>query len=439
MIRHLLLIASGILVANISMAQEAEMDHSHMDHHHAGKSDAKNTDDNASMRGGHHMTGALGSYPMTREASGTSWQPDSSPHTGIMDMLGDWNMMAHGNINFVYDQQGGPRGDTKAFASSMLMVMGQHPAGGGTLGLRGMFSLDPLMGKAGYPLLFQTGETADGTTPLIDRQHPHDLIAELAATYSRPVGADSSVFVYAGLPGEPALGPAAFMHRFSGMDNPESPITHHWLDSTHITYGVTTLGYVYRNWKLETSVFRGREPDQFRYNIETGKLDSHSVRLTYNPTPNWSAQISQGYIKSPEALESDENIRRTTASVTADLPYGTNHWQTTFAWGRNKGSHHGASDAYLLESALTIHGTHTFFGRIERADKGELFLPGSPLADESFTIKKLSVGYIHDFAFERDYKLGIGGLVSAYSIPSELDSTYGNNPSSFMLFARMKF
>ena len=128
----------------------------------------------------HTMSGMYGAYPMTREASGTSWQPDSSPHEGIHDMAGEWMTMIHGYANLIYDDQGGPRGDSKTFSSSMLMLMGQRRLGEGTLGLRGMLSADPLMGKDGYPLLLQTGETADGRTPLIDRQHPHDLFMELA-------------------------------------------------------------------------------------------------------------------------------------------------------------------------------------------------------------------------------------------------------------------
>src|SRR5207344_2673260 len=143
------------------------------------------------------------------------------------------------------------RGDTKTFITSMLMVMADRAVGeAGTLGLRAMVSADAAFGKGGYPLLFQTGETADGQTPLIDRQHPHDLFMELAATYSVPLSATSSVFGYAGLPGEPALGPPAFMHRASGDDNPEAPISHHWLDSTHVTFGVVTLGYVLGGFKL---------------------------------------------------------------------------------------------------------------------------------------------------------------------------------------------
>src|SRR5262249_21759173 len=154
------------------------------------------------------------------EASGTSWQPEAAGHRGIHAMHGAWMTMLHGYADVVYDDQGGPRGDTKTFSGNMLMAMGQRALGAGTLGLRTMLSLEPAtIGKEGYPLLLQTGETADGINPLIDRQHPHDLFMELAGAYSVSAG-NRSLFLYGGLPGEPALGPPAFMHRFSGMNIP---------------------------------------------------------------------------------------------------------------------------------------------------------------------------------------------------------------------------
>jgi hypothetical protein len=384
------------------------------------------------------MSGMYGAYPMTREASGTSWQPESSPHEAIHQMGDEWTTMVHGFANVIYDDQGGPRGDTKSFSNSMLMIMGQRGAGDGTLGLRGMFSLDPLMGKDGYPELLQTGETADGRTPLIDRQHPHDLLMELAASYSHPLSDKSSVFAYAGLPGEPALGPQAFMHRFSGVDNPEAPITHHWLDATHVTFGVATLGYIYANWKFEASAFRGREPDQFRYNIESGKLDSSSVRVTYNPTSNWSTQVSHGHVVSPESLEPGVNVDRTTASVTYNLAQQANNWQTILAWGRNSPTQGPTSNAYLLESAYAAGNSHTVFFRAESVDKNELFLPGTPLAGQDFRVGKASLGYIYDFPANGYYTLGIGGLVSKYALPFALTPAYGASPTSGMLFVRLK-
>jgi hypothetical protein len=384
------------------------------------------------------MPGMYGSYAMSREASGTSWQPDSTPDAGVMGMGAGWHTMVHGFLDAIYDHQGGPRGDDKSFSASMLMLMAQRSVGEGTLGLRGMFSLDPLMGKAGYPLLLQTGETADGRTPLIDRQHPHNFFMEMAASYSVPVGDGKSLFLYAGLPGEPALGPPAFMHRFSGVDSPEAPITHHWLDSTHVTNGVVTLGYVIDRFKLEGSVFHGREPDQYRYRIETGALDSQSLRISYNPGDDWSLQVSHGRIKSPESLSPEVDVRRTTASASYNVRLADGLWQTTAAWGRNASRPGKSLDGFLVESAATLGGRDTFFGRIEHVAKDELFDEGAPQAGDKFTVGKMSLGYIRDFRIAGDVKLGVGALGSVYSLPGSLTPAYGAHPASYMIFARLK-
>jgi len=384
------------------------------------------------------MTGAFGTYAMSRESSGASWQPESTPTTGLSFMAGDWMLMAHGAVDAVYDSQGGPRGNDKIFSSSMGMLMAQKSVGDlGTLGLRAMLSLDPLMGANGYPLLFATGETANGRDPLVDRQHPHDLFMELSGSYSLAFSDIGSIFIYAGLPGEPALGPSAFMHRFSGMDDPEAPITHHWMDSTHVTFGVVTAGVVYDRWKLEGSVFRGREPDQHRYDIEGPNLDSASARITFNPTPDWSMQASWGYLKSPEQLTPNVNENRITASATYNHPFGDNNWATTLAWGRKMNSPGNTLDGFMLESAVVFHDTHTIFGRVERVDEDELFEGASPLQGRVFAVDKISLGYIRDFHVADHAKLGLGGLVSRYGFPSALDRAYGD-PTSFMIFLRLK-
>jgi hypothetical protein len=383
------------------------------------------------------MPGMYGSYAMTREASGTSWQPESTPMAGIQSVMGAWMTMLDGFADVVYDDQGGPRGNTQTFTTGMLMFMGRRELTGGALGLRLMISADPPMGKSGYPLLFQTGETANGTTPLIDRQHPHNLLMEAAATYSHPAAADSSVFVYLGLAGEPALGPVAFMHRLSGEDNPEAPLTHHWLDSTHVSYGVVTGGYIWRQFKLEASAFNGREPNQYRYDVEVRPLDSYAARLSYNPSSDWSLQASSGHLVSPEQLQPTVNERRSTASASYNAPVGQ-WWQTTLAWGRNSPSVGQASSGWLLESAAQPLAGQTFFGRIERVAKDELFLPGAAFYDQSFMINKLSLGYIYDVMRLQSIHFGVGGLFSVYRFPGALDSVYGASPTSFMLFVRAR-
>lgn len=383
------------------------------------------------------MAGLYGPYDMTREGSGTSWQPDSTPMEGIHNMRGAWMSMIHGFADAIYDHQGGPRGDTKTFSTSMLMLMARRELGDGALGLRFMASTDPLMGKSGYPLLFQTGETANGRDPLIDRQHPHDLLMEAAVTYSVDFSPRTALFVYAGLPGEPAIGPDAFMHRLSGMDNPQAPLAHHWLDSTHISWGVVTGGSTFNDIKLEASVFNGREPDQNRYDIEVRRLDSYAARVSYNPTREWSLQGSFARLASPEQLQPRVSVRRTTASASYNAPLALS-WQTTFAWGRNDPSTGQPSNAWLLESALRLTSAHTLFGRLERVGKDELFLPGSSLHDRTFTINSLSLGYIYDFAHLQALRLGVGALMSTYSYPMLLNTAYGERPLSFMVFMRAR-
>jgi hypothetical protein len=384
-----------------------------------------------------HMTGALGPYAMTRDASGTSWQPESTPMEAIHGQLGPWATMLHGFVNLAATDAGGPRGDSKIYSQSMFMGMAHRPLGMGSLTLRGMVSLDPFMGKDGYPLLFQTGETADGVTPLIDRQHPHDFLMELAAVYSHPLNAAASVFLYAGYPGEPALGPPTFMHRFSGQDNPDAPLGHHWLDATHITFGVLTGGIVWNSVKLEGSLFNGREPDQYRWDFDPLRLDSTSLRLTWNPSPNWSMQASWGSLNSPEALEPDIDQQRITASVSYNRPLANGNWQTTFAWGRNDKNPGDVTNALLLESALQWNA-HTIFGRIEYTEKDELFGENEPLHHETFGVSKFSLGYVYDIPVTQHVKLGLGAVGSAHAFSSELDPHYGSNPLSGTLFIRAK-
>lgn len=385
--------------------------------------------------GGHEMRGMLGPYGMERESSGTSWQPDSALMEGIHLMRGPWMLMIHGFADLVYDHQGGPRGDEKVFGPTMGMLMAQRPAAGGTFGARAMLSVDPgTVGKTGYPLLLQTGEAADGR-PLIDRQHPHDLFMELAATYSHPIGGDrGSAFVYAAIPGEPALGPPTFMHRFSGTEMPEAPISHHWLDSTHISFGVITGGVTWDGFKLDASAFRGREPDEHRWNIEEPSLDSYSARLQYNPTANWSLQASSGHLNSPEELEPDVDLWRSSASLTYNRVRTDGAWQTTFAWGRNDKTDQEPQDAFLLESTLRA-GRHTVFARGEHVAKDELF-EDEPLSHQVFEVQRLTVGYLFDFVRASHLAGGIGGLVSFIGIPDTLSSDYGGRPVSYMVFVR---
>ena len=449
-VKSLLITASALALA--SFAAPAVAQHQHMpgmtmpmpaqpvagtdtstpvDHAHMGQMDMP-----IGEHAGHmSITGALGSYPMTRESSGTAWQPDSSEHMGLHVTSGDWTLMAHGVLNLVYDHQSGRRGDDKAFASGMLMGMARRPLGNGTLQFKAMLSPDPLMGPRGYPLLLASGETANGRDRLIDRQHPHDLFMELSASVSQNIGSKSSIFVYAGLPGEPAFGPPAFMHREAILDSPEAQISHHWLDSTHISFGVVTGGLVLDRVKLEVSRFNGREPDQRRWNIETGPLDSTAVRLSWNPTRTVSLQGSWGHFTDPEQLEPGVDQKRWSASAlyADEIAPG---WKLagTLAWGRKTIEHHD-DDAYVAEASLK-HANWTIFGRGETTENRELTdVEHGP----TYRVGKVSLGAVRDFRIADHLRLGAGGLFAVNFVPDGLAPLYGgNNPTGAMGFLRLK-
>jgi len=380
------------------------------------------------------MHGLLGDYGMSREASGTSWQPDAAPHDGIMLMPGDdWMVMLHGKANGIADWQSGPRGGDQQFVSSMVMAMASRDLeNGGALGLKAMLSADPFMGRRGYPLLLAGGETADGVTHLVDRQHPHDLVMELAASYSRMVSGDDSLFLYVGYPGEPALGPGAYMHRVSASDNPVTPISHHWLDSTHITFGVVTAGWVHDDLKLEVSQFTGREPDRFRFGFDPARFDSTAARLSWNPDEHWSLQVSGGWLKSPEALEPALDERRLTASATWFDSFAFGSVAATLAVG-NKHLGDGAGESALLAEAEYKPGdAWTLFARGETLGSDEL-VPGPAVRGAG----EASLGVIHDWRVVDHLKFGLGGLYAFDFAPASATASYGDNPHGAMAFIRL--
>ncbi|WP_208419960.1 hypothetical protein [Paraflavitalea devenefica] len=381
--------------------------------------------------------------PMNRNSSGTAWQPDATPMYGYMKMTKNWNLMFHGSIFFRYNNQDifskGVRSDslTDRFdAPNWVMVMANRKINKrGLLALSLMLSADELvMGGNGYPLLFQSGETSDGKL-LIDRQHPHDFVSGLSAAYTHMVNKDIDITAYLGYPGEPAIGPPAFMHRISSMNNPDAPLGHHWQDATHITFGVVTLGFRYKVLKFELSNFTGREPNENRYSFDKPRFDSWSYRFSANPTDNFAIQFSQAYIKSPESLEPEENITRTTASVLHSIILGEKtHLTSAVVWGANQKWDHRPEHSALLESNLQMNRT-AIYGRYESIQKSEheLNIDINGL-DELFSINALTLGASYNFlhAFNTNFRIGIQG--SAFFTPSELRGLYGKLPLSAEIY-----
>jgi hypothetical protein len=333
----------------------------------------------------------------------------------------------------------GKGGRARLDAPSMFMAMYGRPLGSKSqIGLRLMTSLDPLIERGyGYPLLYQSGETYRGQS-IHDRQHPHDLISELSVSYSRKLAEKRSVSLYLGYPGEPALGPPTFMHRTSAMDNPDAPISHHWQDSTHITYGVATVGYSLGNVKVETSAFKGREPDENRYNFDSPKLDSFSGRLSWNPTRDLALQVSHGYLKEPEFNEPGVNQHRTTASAIWNNPIGLDgNWANTFVWGRINGE--STTSSYLFETNYQKR-QNTFYARAEHVGKsGHELVLAAPLDNGIYRVNSLALGYVRDLQKNKSYDVGLGAQVTLGSNPSALDTVYGGGShTGVQVFLRLR-
>jgi Heavy metal binding domain len=379
--------------------------------------------------------------PMSREGSGTSWLPDSSPMYGRMFMFGENMLMLHGAIFPRYTNVSTQRGDDRIDAPNWFMAMYSHPLwNDAQFGSRLMMSLDPLTeGGRGYPLLFQTGESWNGE-PLHDRQHPHDLFDELSFSFSQKFEHDLSAYIYFGYPGEPALGPPTFMHRPSAMDDPDAPIGHHWQDSTHITFGVATGGLQWRDIKIEGSIFTGREPDEDRYDFDRPRFDSYSGRLSWNPTRNLALQVSYGYIKSPEELDPKTNIHRTTASAIYNLPLGQDtNWANSFVWGQNNATEEGKTQSFLIESNYQ-RGRDTVYFRWERVEKSGHELVLNEAADTRiFPVGAYTLGYVRDLSHGNGIDIGLGTQFTINNRPDSLDRYYGDDLGyAFEFFFRIR-
>ena len=378
------------------------------------------------------MQGALGAWPMSKEGSGTSWLPESSPmFMKMLPKVGRYDLDLMGSFSLNYSDSGGTRGDHRFYSNSMPMLMARRETGGGILGFSLMVSLDPLFnGEWGYPDLLQTGETAHGTQ-LVDWQHPHDLLSGLTMSYSHPVGKDINAFLFGGPVGEPCLGGPTFMHRPSGEEIPEAPITHHWFDSTHISWGVLTAGVNNDKWQLEASAFNGHEPNENRYLPDPIRLDSAASRLTFNPNRDLSFNVSYGYLRSPESTAPGVGQHRLTAAALWNLPLGRNNLATSVLFGENTISGAGYP-AYVLETTY-LTGPTSVFARWENVDKDELI--GLPVG--TYNVNKFLLGVVQNFVRSGGFELGVGGYAGVYAFPQSVETYYGR-PLTLGVFLRLR-
>ncbi|HEY1730399.1 MAG TPA: hypothetical protein VGG15_01535 [Terriglobales bacterium] len=377
--------------------------------------------------------------------SGTSAEPNSTPVPMLMTMKGSWMLMLHGVAFLNAQQQSGPRGAGKVFSTNWIMPMAQRKLGPGNFTARTMVSLEPatITGRY-YPELFQQGETAYGK-PIVDGQHPHDFFMEVAALYDLNLGERSLLSFYAAPVGDPAMGPTAYPHRASASEDPIAPLGHHLEDSTHIADDVVTVGLTHSILRLEGSGFYGREPDEYRWNIDSGAIDSWSTRLTVQPGQNWSAQYSFAHLTSPEALSPEDDIQRMTASIMYNRPIARGNWASTLIWGRNRVIQTGLVwNGYLLESTLRFAENNYLWTRIENVDRtNELLLKDQfepPDFHESIIgrVQAYTAGYDRDFNLIPHLETALGAQVTLYQDSGQLAQIYGNHPVGVVILVRVR-
>jgi hypothetical protein len=424
------LIVYSIFISAVSFAQQEEPPaHEAHDHGHMAGMDM----------------GGEKAAPMEHAASGTSVNPRSSPMGMVHKRLASWNLGFHGVVFLTDAQQTGPRGADKFFAPNWFMGTAEHAAAGGSFEFRTMLSLDPAtIANRSYPLLFQTGETAYGK-PLVDAQHPHDLIMELSARYTHLLTESTSLLLYFAPVGDPALGPVAFPHRVSAMELPQAALSHHLQDSTHIANEVVTAALVHRRFRIEASGFHGAEPNENRWNIDYGMIDSWAMRLSWTPNDNWVGQVSAGRLNHPEAAEPGD-IVRSTASLTYNRPLAGGNWASSLIWGRNhKTVEQRNLNSYLAESVYQFRHKNYVTGRFELVDKDELFNDQPAIRDHlaetagsSFRIAAYTLGYTRDFALVSWLDTGLGANVTLYGVPEAIQPYYGAHPAGVLLFFRAR-
>jgi hypothetical protein len=368
--------------------------------------------------------------------------PDPMAAMEEMEPMEHWMTMLHGYAFLTANRQGGPSGDREFESQNHLMGMAIRGWAGGKLSLLGTFTLEPAtVPPRGSVELFQRGETYHNIL-LVDLQHPHDLFVQLAASWEKPVGAGAKLRLYLAPVGEPALGPVAYPHRLSASENPTAPLSHHNQDSTHISYDVATVGFTASIFTLEGSAFHGAEPDENRWNLEAGALDSYSGRLTIRPMPELALQVSVGHLEHPEAIEPG-NQTRSTASLTYQKSTAGGFIAASLISGRNQ-TPEGPEWGSLLEWTWKFGGKNFLYGRLESVDRDIYELVHKTqrpqgVARERTLVQAATLGFVRNVPLLSEAETGLGADLTTYRFRSRLDSVYGRHPLSAHVFLRVRF
>jgi hypothetical protein len=321
-----------------------------------------------------------------------------------------------------------------------------------------MTSLEALaLGPHGYPELLQTGGSYLGAR-IVNEQHPHDLVSELAALYDHSLTERLAASLYVAAVGEPALGLVSYMHRPSADADPFAPIGHHWQDATHGSFGVVTSGLYTRALKLEGSIFNAREPDAYHFNFDYSgaRLDSYSGRVTVSPDEHVTVAAWAGYLMAHDRLETPIGMQRYGASILTQSTIGGRPWSTTVDWDLSI-HHHGSrehvhdptatnqkfyheSAADLVETTLQVTPALELTGRLEQVEKSadDLGFLGGDLT-QLFTVRAASLAATRTVFVYHQAAIALGARGSINLFPETLHILYqARSASGFSVYARIR-
>jgi hypothetical protein len=380
--------------------------------------------------------------PAQAQATQAGGAPQPPPvHEHETAQATGWQLMQDGVVYGLFNRQGGPRGGEEFVVPNWWMGMLTRERGPHQIGLNAMLSLDPLtVGNKGYREIFQLGEALDGK-PLVDRQHPHDLFMQLAASWRTSLGETARLTIAGGPVGEPALGPIAFMHRPSAAGLVIAPLGHHTFDSTHLSFGVVSATIERGPWVFEGSIFNGREPDDNRWDIEFGALDSVAGRVWYRPSPELEVQVSSGRLREPEELVAGD-ATRTTASIGWFRHDESGFAAAAFGYGVN--SSHGERRHGLFGEFTVEHRANSMFGRvdIQQVETNVLLTgevqAGAHAGDASRTVTAVTLGGARRLLTWRGFDGAAVAALTLYGVPEILKPTHRERPVSFQVFFRLR-
>jgi len=359
--------------------------------------------------------------------------------------MGMW--MAHGNVFLVQTIGEGQRARNRFAVPNMIMTDVGH-----TIGDRHYLNMNLMLTferwtfpKDGYPELLQIGERNEDDQPYIDGQHPHSSpIMGLTISDTIRLGdRKDHLKVFFAPRGQATEGPIAFMHRPTGMINPDAPLGHHiGQDVSHITSSVFGASLALSRTRIEASTFYGREPEPSKVDLPLGTPNSYAGRLIHEFSDDLQAMASASYVKEPEPHDLTlEKIYRYSASFYSKHNLA-NGWMihNSFVFGlTNYYDDVSALRSFLDEFWIHSDSRNNFWGRIEYLQRtaNELAIPLATGANEPRWITALTAGYTHDIMKYDGSKIGAGFSVTKDFLPSEFQSAYGGNPWSGRIFVQL--